>query len=124
MLLQKRLIHFTVIFYVKICHIDYLSTVWPFFCFSEFFDERVFFFCHRDIHSHSFLHGLHKYVITLHIYMPSYTMLYTAYCILLLSDNFRKGPAESMNSNGQGKPLAMQATSNHAIRSFVPELML
>jgi hypothetical protein len=53
--------------------------------------------------------------------MPSYTMLYTAYCILLLSDIFRKGPAEAMNSSGQGKPLAMQATSNHAIRSFVPE---
>ena len=39
-------------------------------------------------------------------------MIYIAYCILLLSDNFRKGPAESMNSNGKGEqPLAMQATS-------------
>lgn len=72
---------------------------------------------------HAFFHGLHKYVIILHTYMPLYTMIYTIYFILPSSENPRKGPADAMNSNGQGKPLAMQSTSNHAIRSLFPEPM-
>ncbi len=55
-------------------------------------------------------------------YMPLYTIIYTAYCILLSSDKLRKGPVRSMNSNEQvKKSLAMQATSNWAIRSLFPE---
>jgi hypothetical protein len=54
--------------------------------------------------------------------MPLYTMIYTAYCILLSSDKLRKGPMQPMNSNEQvKKSLAMQATSNWAIRSLFPE---
>jgi hypothetical protein len=35
--------------------------------------------------------------------MPLYTMIYTAYCILLSSDKLRKGPVQPMNSNEQVK---------------------
>jgi len=54
--------------------------------------------------------------------MPLYTKVYTTYRILLSSDKLRKGPVQSMNSNEQiKKSLAMQATSNCAIRSLFPE---
>ena len=44
-------------------------------------------------------------------------MIYTLYCILLSTDKPRKGPMQSINSNEQiKKSLAMQATSNCAIR--------
>ena len=66
---------------------------------------------------------LHKYVTILHTYMPIYAMIYTTYCILLSSDKPRNGPMQSINSNEQiKKSLAMQATSNCAIRSLFPEL--
>jgi hypothetical protein len=54
--------------------------------------------------------------------MPLYTNVYTTYRILLSSDKLRKGPVQEMNSNEQvKKSLAMQATSNCAIRSLFPE---
>jgi hypothetical protein len=54
--------------------------------------------------------------------MLYYTMIYTTYTILLLSDKLRRGPVKSMNSNEHlTQSLAMQATSKRAIRSLMPE---
>ena len=69
-----------------------------------------------------FLYVLHIHVVILHIYMHLYTTIYTSYCILLSSDNLRKGLVKSMKSNERvTKSLAMQTTSNCAIRSLIPE---
>jgi hypothetical protein len=64
---------------------------------------------------------LHKYVIILHTYMPLYTLIYTAYYILLSTDKIRKGLVESMKITKQVKrSLESQTISHYAIRSLFP----
>ena len=83
-------------FYVKVCHMHDLSTIGAMLFFRKFFNEHIFFFRKGNIHSYSFFHVLHKFVIFLHIYMILYTMIYTTCCILS-SNKFREGPVKSMN---------------------------
>lgn len=53
--------------------------------------------------------------------MSLYTIIYTTYGILVLSDNIRKGQVESMKTNESVKrPLETQMTSNFVIKSVFP----